>query len=136
MDLEGEKLDEDIHQIQLVLQSSHQQGDSHQLVEEDSDEDVELHACSGQGSSGQGHNDPFFTVSTLELSTTYLHRGEGDVEKSTTNDVEDSSKEELGDTLETALKLNLAYQELLRIHLGNLKELLDKNIQNQVTFVQ
>jgi len=26
MDLEGEKLDEDIHQIQLVLQSSHQQG--------------------------------------------------------------------------------------------------------------
>jgi len=50
------------------------EGDSHQIIEEDSDEDVELHACSGQGSSGQGHNDPFSTVSTSELSTTYLHR--------------------------------------------------------------
>ncbi|KAF6019342.1 hypothetical protein EB796_022349 [Bugula neritina] len=50
------------------------EGDSHQIIEEDSDEDVELHACSGQGSSGQGHNDPF-SLYLLQSSVQHIFTG-------------------------------------------------------------
>lgn len=49
------------------------------------------------------------------------------------NELEGDEDEELGDTLETALKLNRAYQELLRFHMDNIKSLLDQNLQKQVT---
>lgn len=52
------------------------------------------------------------------------------------HDDSESDGEQLGDTLETALKLNRAYQELLRIHMGTIKTLLDKNSAKQVGSVQ
>lgn len=45
---------------------------------------------------------------------------------------EEGEAEDLEDTLETALKLNRAYQELLHTHMANIKELLDRNLEKQV----
>lgn len=51
-------------------------------------------------------------------------------------DALESDDEELGDTLETALKLNKAYQEVLGYHLEQIQALLIENEERQVGVAQ
>ncbi|XP_067941937.1 uncharacterized protein [Watersipora subatra] len=120
MDSEQQKLAEEIKQIELVLNSadSLQQNRRQQQTDEevDSDEEEELCISADKGIYNSSDLQPIASTSNQDEENLYER---------------DDSDEELGDTLETALKLNRAYQELLRYNISNIKELLNRNAEQQ-----